>query len=272
MLIARTTSSRRRVRWTGAILALMLAGIVGWGSIRSGTGPAAGVGMGHATMSAPVTLRIATFNIHGGIAPSGKFDLVATAATLKNCDLIGLNEVHGSLFCGDDQARLLARQLKMDWLFAPAEHRWWHDSFGNALLSRIPITYWMRIPLPCTQQRGFRNAILVKTPLAGKTLQVLITHLDREKDGPAQRRAIRELFYSLTEPAILMGDLNADAADAEIRLLLAMPGVTDSLAGKSPAPHIDWIFLRGLHCREAGVIDNGASDHPALWADVELPR
>ncbi len=266
-----TTSARRRVRWTGVVVGLALAGVVIWGSIRSGTGSQWGYQKdfkfsGQTATSRPAaTLRVGTFNIHGGQGGDGKSDLARTAAALRGLDLIGLNEVHGPL-----QSKTIADQLGMQYLPAPTEHRWWHDSFGNAVLTRVPVKFWMRIPLPCSQSRGFRNVVLVRVPVGERVVQVLITHLDREKDGPIQRRAIRELFCSLAKPAVLMGDLNADGSDAEIREILATPGVGDALAGKVSGAHIDWILTRGMRCVNGGFVDNGASDHPAVWAELEF--
>ncbi len=116
--------------------------------------------------------------------------------------------------------------------------------------------------------------MLANVSWRGRMVHVLITHLDREKDGPVQRRAIRELFLSLSEPAVLMGDLNASGDDEQIARLRTAPGVEDALGrvlGATAGAHIDWIFLRGLRCRDAGLVDAGASDHPAAWAEVEMP-
>ena len=80
------------------------------------------------------------------------------------------------------------------------------------------------------------------------------------------------LYLALSEPAILLGDLNSDAGDPQIRRLLATPGVTDAVGkilGPRDQPRIDWIITRGLRCVDAGIRDSGASDHQAVWAELE---
>lgn len=80
------------------------------------------------------------------------------------------------------------------------------------------------------------------------------------------------LFLSLREPALLLGDLNSNADDPQIRRLLATPGVTDAvgtiLGRKDPKPN-DWIISRGLRCLAAEIHDSNASDHAALRVELE---
>ena len=52
----------------------------------------------------------------------------------------------------------------------------------------------------------------------------------------------------MAQPAVLLGDLNSDADDPQIRRLLALPGVVDPVGqvlGREAPRRIDWIFLRG---------------------------
>jgi endonuclease/exonuclease/phosphatase family metal-dependent hydrolase len=164
--------------------------------------------------------------------------------------------------------------LQLSWLFAPAERRWWHYEFGNGVLTRLPVNGWERIPLPRTFGKGFRNLVLLRSNFGGKPLNVVITHIDRSdnRERAAQVRFVADYFLALAEPALLMGDLNTDANDAELRRLLDSPGVVDSLSQIAGVPrHIDWILVRGLVVRDSGMREVGASDHPALWAELELP-
>jgi hypothetical protein len=72
-----------------------------------------------------------------------------------------------------------------------------------------------------------------------------------------------------------MGDLNSTPDDAEMKALLALPGVIDVLSkggANPPADRIDWILVRGLACVGSGLEDHGESDHPLVWADLRLPE
>lgn len=278
------TLTPRRIRRL-AIAAACLALATWAASWRMPTGPATGTGLnsaqGGATSSAgvasraPGRVRLGTFNIHGGKDRYNTRDLDRTAASLHNLELVGLNEVHGAYFWERaDQAQILGETLGMDWLFAPAERRWGHYDFGNGLLCRLPVTGWQRIPLPRRHGRSFRNVLLVNVDIGGSPLRVLIVHVDRSDDRERreQLRSVGDLFLSLAEPAVLMGDMNTTSDEPGIARLLAAPGVHDPLldaTGESPA-RIDWLLTRGLRTVDAGVVDEGASDHPHIWAEVEL--
>lgn len=219
------------------------------------------------------TFRVGTFNIHGGVGKERVRDLARTAATLTRLDLVGLNEVHGAAFLeSEGQAEGLARRLKLRWLFAPSEERWWHSRFGNAVLSSLPVTSWQIIPLRQRHSHSCRNAVLVTARHGPRELHVLITHLDRaDGERTHQLRAVADLFLALAEPAVLLGDLNCTQDDPEIRRLLSRPSVGDPLGhimGEQTPPHIDWILTRGLTTIDAGILDEGASDHPLVWAEL----
>ena len=221
------------------------------------------------------SIRVGTFNIHGGKGRDGHVDLDRTAACLADLDFAGLNEVHGNPFgFGRDQAAELGRKSGMAWLFAPTERRWWHNHFGNGLLTRVALTGFHRIPLPSTQSCKYRNAVLTGFWAGEQKVQVLVVHVDRVRDRVAQLQAVSDLFLSLDEPAILMGDLNTPADDPHLKRLLSVPGVSDAvgegLDGNAPAERIDWIITRGFRCVRAEYLPTDASDHPVVRAELEL--
>ncbi|MBN2578178.1 MAG: endonuclease/exonuclease/phosphatase family protein [Pirellulales bacterium] len=225
-------------------------------------------------------IRFATWNIHGGKGLDGRKDLDRIAELLRGFDFVALQEVRGpGLFGGVDQAEFLGRRQKMAWLFAPAVRQWYCRESGNGMLGRMSVNSWQRIPLPSYKDYSFRNMVLCSVVPPGlhdsdRSIRVLITHLNRrhETDRKAQLRIVLSLFLSLREPAVLLGDLNTTAQDPQLRGLLKDNMVIDPvrkvLGGKAPN-RIDWILARGLKCRDAGIIETEASDHPLIWADLE---
>jgi endonuclease/exonuclease/phosphatase family metal-dependent hydrolase len=267
---------RRPLRWLIPIL--IVAAVLVWGYVPTSTGPASGTNLQGSAIRATTrsTLRVATFNIHSGRNIGGQFDLDKTAAVLKDFDLIALNEVRGAgLLEEHDQARLLGQKLNMQWLFAPTEHQWWHDAFGNGVLSAVSVVDWQRTPLQGSSGRGKRNLVGVKVMLQGRPLNVLITHIDRGADHKRQLRMVLDEFLKVPQPAVLMGDFNGEATDPYLIPFLKAPGVKDAVGGvmgaSAPADRIDWIFTRGLETVGAGVERNDASDHPMVWAELKLP-
>jgi endonuclease/exonuclease/phosphatase family metal-dependent hydrolase len=276
----------KKKRWLLVFLVLLLAGgVVYHASLPAPTGPAQGVALEGQVEHAPTerrTLRIATLNIHGGKGRDGQRDLGRVAACLVGLDFVALNEVHGpALWQPENQAEQLGQQLGMAWLFAPASRTWYHVDFGNALVTALPVSFWQRIPLSHQSDHGLRNVVLVGLQFQGRTVHVLLTHISRQDDAEreAQLRAVIALFRSLAEPAILLGDLNSNADDPQIRELLAVPGVSDPvgeiLTAKSPGKtlpeRIDWIITRGFRGVDAEIHDCGASDHPLIWAELDFP-
>jgi endonuclease/exonuclease/phosphatase family metal-dependent hydrolase len=224
-------------------------------------------------VSNPATarLRVATFNIDGGVGGTdNKFDLDRTAAAMRGFDFVGMEEVHGDLF-GPDQARILGQKLNMSWLFAPVESQWWHDAFGDGAVTSLPVSFWERIPLANAGADSNRELLWTRATFAGKPLNVLVTHLERHGDRAAELRTCITLFESFEGQSILMGDFNTQKDDPQIAALRQRPDVADAtgkfaLGDKNPDTY-DWIFARGLKATAGGFIDNGASDHALSWAE-----
>jgi endonuclease/exonuclease/phosphatase family metal-dependent hydrolase len=277
---------RRRLSRPLILLALVLVGVILWsGVVRRGTGSRlstvppnpttapATAPTTSPTSTPPSTFRVASFNIRSGIGTDNNQDLARTQRTIQQAlplDVLALHEVRGFVL-GTSQTQEFARSLQLRGVFAPTEHRWWHDDFGNALLTphESPI---LRIPLPQTQERGHRNLTLIRIPLAnGQTATIVSTHLDRRDDQPEQVAFVLELFLALQPPAVLMGDLNIPRSDPRLIKLVRHHQTTDALLTNPATSHpsmIELIYTRGLTVRAAGAIDIGASDHPLVWAEL----
>jgi endonuclease/exonuclease/phosphatase family metal-dependent hydrolase len=213
------------------------------------------------------TIVLGTYNIHGGEGIDNVLDLKRIAENLRGVDFAGLYEVHAGY--ASHQGSEIAEQLELATAFAATERRWWHDHFGNAILTRLPLRGLHRIPLPGTQGKKFRNAVLANLEWGPTTLHVLAVHLDRVQDRERQLQQVIDLFNSLESPAVLMGDLNTTRDDPQLSALLAKPQVQDALEAvglEESAPRIDWMIFKGMQCQDAQLIASPASDHPAVIA------
>ncbi|MGN6626273.1 MAG: endonuclease/exonuclease/phosphatase family protein [Tepidisphaeraceae bacterium] len=237
------------------------------------TGAAVGTGRDLLATTQPISrpvIRLAAFNIHSGVGADGTFNLDRTADTLRDCDLAGLTEVRGGF--SSNQANDLGKKLSLNSLFSPNERTLFHDDFGNALLTRLPVTAWQRVPIPDTQLAHHRNVVILRTTIERQPLTVMIAHVVRGPDRANQLDYLYQLFSGFQSPVVIMGDLNTEHDDP--LLLPFLQNSLDAIAAHNPAdPHrIDWIFVRGLDVPASGLVDKGASDHPLVWADVTLPR
>jgi Endonuclease/Exonuclease/phosphatase family len=250
-----------------AVFLIIVAGFFLWQGIQKiPTGAASGTSLsGPQPNSRPAgnVLRVATFNIDGK-------DGDATADAMHGFDLIALQEVHGlGPFSKSNQAQVLGGKLNLPWLFAPVERQWWSDSFGDGVLTSLPVQHWQRFPLSSENSDSNREILILRLQFAGGPLNVLITHLDRQNDRESELGSATSLFLSMQEPVILMGDLNVTNGNAQIESLRKTPGVIDPI-GDANGQSFDRIFARGMRSTASGFIDKGASDHPLAWADLQL--
>ena len=273
------TSTVAATRWKGVALGLAVAliGLIIWdGADRraaDSTQPLVQNPQSSVKHEFPDHLKLGSFNIHGGKGSDGVRSLTRTAELLADIDFAGLYEVKAtSDATGPNQAAALARTGDAGWLFAPTERRWWSDHFGNGLLYRIPVRSSLRVPLVNTRGKAYRNAILSTVELQRATVRIVAVHIDRENDRRQQLHAVIELFLGLQKPCLLMGDLNTIATDPLLEDLLARQDVRsplqESLEGHLPSQNIDWIFTRGLKTISVKLVENTASDHPLLKADL----
>lgn len=278
MMAATSNVSSSRWKWATFGLALLLFGLIVWnGADRRASDASQPMSQGSSLQSpgpSPKTLRLGSFNIHGGKGTDGVLNLARTTALLDDLDFVGLYEVRSIPFANpSNQAASIASVSNSAWLFAPTERQWWTDHFGNGLVYRIPVSFSIRLPLINTRGKAYRNAILATVLLENVDVRVISVHIDRERDRLYQLQSMIDLFLNLKEPCVLMGDLNTMADDPLIAELLERPGVEsplhDSLATGPPRATIDWIFTRGLKTISATLVENVASDHPLLKAELE---
>lgn len=269
----RPVQSGRAGWWALCFVLVAVLGVGLWSAgSRSPAGAVTGGPVTPRAAAAPAsTVRVVSFNIHGGKGTDEVRDLGRIVAELAGADLAVLNEVHYSAHQGEE----LAERLALSLLPAPSERRWGRPAFGNAILTRQPVETWSVFPLRHTPRRGLRNVTLATVRIDGVPVRVLGTHLDRGADREAQLETVLALFESLEPPALLLGDLNTAGLEGRLARILDRPDVDDPvgrLAGVKPAERIDWLLLRGgdqLEAVAAGMKSTEASDHPMVWAELK---
>lgn len=222
------------------------------------------------------TLCVVSFNIHSGKGDGDAVMLDVTANTLGEFDFAGLYEVRSRQYgLEGSQAEQIANLTHSSSIFAPTEIHWWHEHFGNAILSNCMLGPVQRIPLPGTRGKAFRNAVLTEFPWRDRVVKIVSTHIDRHEDRVPQLEQVIALFLALEPPAVVMGDFNTPISDPLLKKLLETPGVNsplhEALGEAIPEDNIDWMFTRGLKTVTAELTENAASDHPVLRAELALP-
>ncbi|OHX48568.1 hypothetical protein BB776_01010 [Planococcus salinarum] len=240
-------------------------------------------------------LKVMSFNIASGLRMDGHLDLALTASVIEaaDVDIAGLQEVdqHFSERTNfTDQIKWLAKRLNMHAAFGPnltanpADARWPKHAYGNALLSRYPITSYYNHLLKKgesetqSEQRGLLEATI---EIDGATISFFNTHLSLNKKQLELN--IEELLNIIRQqdcPSILTGDFNADPHSALMRRI--EEELTNVFGSNTLQPEtykkegehgqkIDFIFCsRHWRVVSAETIETQASDHKPILALMEL--
>jgi endonuclease/exonuclease/phosphatase family metal-dependent hydrolase len=237
-----------------------------------------------------------TYNVHGCIGTDAQLDenRIADVIATFQPDVVALQEldVARARSRGADQARILADRLKMKFYFHPALSHL-SEHYGDAILSRLPMTLVKKGILPTTTSRlAFepRGALLVRLEVAGQPVYFLNTHLGLSWDERlAQAKALLGPEW-MGQPEgqsrfILCGDLNAIPGSRVYRTFIRQLRDVQSwtfqtwpratFPSRLPMLRLDYIFINeGLTVQSVQVPNNSltrhASDHLPLIADLLL--
>ncbi|HEY8996137.1 MAG TPA: endonuclease/exonuclease/phosphatase family protein [Lacunisphaera sp.] len=239
-------------------------------------------------------LRIMTYNIHSCFGMDGRISprRIARVIETQMPDIVALQEIDlgRRRSRAEDQAALIAGLLGMHYEFCPTvtvaeEH------YGHAIFSPWPMEVVKRARLPLAPGRSGsepRAAIWVRVNVAGRTLNVVTTHLGLGwNEGVAQCRALvgEEWLGGIPadEPVVLCGDFNLSPGGAGYRLLtsrlrdaqvaLKGHGPLRTFSSIQPFMRIDHVML-SPQFEVTGVsvprndLTRVASDHLPLVIDV----
>ena len=235
----------------------------------------------------PVDLRIATYNIHRcrgmdrRVVPSRIVEVLRDI----DADVIALQEVIGAGPNTGGHAEELGAALGMGWVMASARHLRGHQ-FGNAVLSRFPITHHVEYDLSwktCEARRLQR--VDVATP-AG-TLHIYNVHLGTavlERRYQAPRLASYVHDRRVRGPKIILGDFNEWMRGLATRTLSSLFESIDihshlkrrrTYPGIFPVVHLDHIYYEGdVEVHRVELPRNRkalmASDHLPLVANLRI--
>jgi endonuclease/exonuclease/phosphatase family metal-dependent hydrolase len=235
------------------------------GGIATGTGSATRV---------PDTLRIVSYNIEFAFRIDSALVVLADPV-LRGADIILLQEMDAP------STRRIAEAMGMAYVYYPAtKHLRTRRDFGNAVLSRWPITADSKIVLPHLAALGDtrRTATAATVRIGDAEVRVYSAHLGTVANINAQQRK-EQLETVLRDAAryervIIGGDMN----DPDIGTVAREQGYAwPTMRGPktSTAGRLDHIFLKGIAPVPVNgvgtVTDNhGASDHKPVYALVML--
>ena len=222
-------------------------------------------------------LRIATWNMHGGVGVDGRFapDRIARVIGELDADVIALQEF-GSRAAFDMHAHLQAAGGHVALVMPTFVKR--GSDFGNAVLTRLPVESSARHDL-ALDLREPRNAVEVVVGHPGGRLRVIATHLGLQagerREQIARLRSV--LAVGAGVPTVLLGDFNTWRGSGlrELDLHFGPARAPATFPAPFPVAALDriWTFpgsacveVRAHRSRSA----RAASDHLPLVATLEL--
>lgn len=239
------------------------------------------------------TFRVLTYNVHSCIGTDRRLDVarVAEVIAASKADIIALQEldVGRARTNGVDQAEEIARQLQMTSHFYPALHVD-EEKYGDAIMTPFPTRHVRSAGLPSFGQR--RGAIWVEVEVAGRTLEVINTHLGLTRaERMAQVKTLSGKDWLGNQacrdnPMIFAGDLNALPWSSAFRHLniggLCQPArkghpLRPTFPSRFPLLRLDHVF--GNHHLDLVALDpiktplaKVASDHLPLLATFRFAQ
>lgn len=222
------------------------------------------------------TLRVVTFNVKFAEHVNRAVALIRATRALRQPDVLLLQEMD------EDGARTIAAQLGLGYVYYPATlHPATHRDFGNAILSRYPISDYRKIVLPhlAWPNRTERAAVGATIHVGRHRIRVYSVHLATMlANSPQSRREQLAAVLADARPYALVvmgGDFNSGA----------LPGIALRRGYEWPTHHLgrteafwdmDHVLLKGLEVpadSAAGIVHDvhGASDHRPVWAHVVVP-
>jgi len=224
-------------------------------------------------------LMVVSFNIKFSDKINSAESELNTYEPLKDADIVLLQEMDNT------GTRRIAEALQYNYVYYPANIHPNHDKdFGNAILSKWPITQDKKIILPFEDSRTHARRIAVAAFVHAGECKVLVysTHLatiwSGEEKSMLQADAILKSIPPNYPYVIIGGDFNTLTRGRYENLenkflhhgyILATAGIGKTVKAWPFRFQADHIFIRGFRPVDAGKVEkSGASDHFPIWVKL----
>lgn len=227
------------------------------------------------------TLRVMTWNVHGCVGRSGRFEpeRVLEAVAAVDADIVALQEVDGRRHLAGDVDTFEALAARHGGSCFAARTIVTDDGdYGHMLLSRWPLADCERLALSVAGREP-RLAIVATVRRPGLDITVVAAHLGLR--AGERRRQIEAIARALDRrdggAAVVLGDFNEWRRRGLATRLLCPPfravAALPSFPAQRPLLALDRIWCRApLEPRAAHTLIEArdASDHLAVVADLDV--
>ena len=224
------------------------------------------------------TVRVMTWNIHGGIGPDGLHDLQRMLAVIRRADpdILALQEVDSRRLKGAEHPIALLNRVLGHHGIAAAAITTADGDYGQVLLSRWPlhdaVVHDISVP-----RREPRRAIAATIDAPPGRLFVVAAHLGlRFVERRRQCTTMAMLAEQSKLPTVVLGDFNDWMWPGSVQNVLArkLPGHTHhrTFPARLPILKLDRIFCRPAAALVSSKVDPAGaevSDHLPLVAEID---
>jgi endonuclease/exonuclease/phosphatase family metal-dependent hydrolase len=225
-------------------------------------------------------VRVATWNIRGGVGLDGRFDLARVVAILKRHapDIVAVQEVDSRRSGVVREHPFLTLRKALGPHAVEAKSILGSDGeYGQILISRFPLSH-IRIHDISVPQREPRRAIETEVATPHGALRVVATHLGLTfGERRDQTRTLSALAQAGDLPTIMVGDFNDWIWRGSVQNAIhrALPGRTwlRTFPSWFPLIRLDRVYCRPRHALVRSFTDRDArtaSDHLPVFADIKL--
>jgi len=231
----------------------------------------------------PDEIKVITWNIKFSEKIDAAIAELSEVKALQNADIILLQEMEET---GVDA---IAQALQYNYIYFPASVHSHHDkNFGNAILSKWPLSDPVKLQLPHENPKNKQTRIATRALVTIDDKQIPIYSVHTETlwlSGSKRSEQLDTLAADIGEDTpyvVIGGDFNTltDSGVEQLTERFAQANLERVSAGAEPtfsAGGLDFtsdhIFARGMTPTENGVWpDTQASDHFPVWGTVSLKR
>lgn len=228
-------------------------------------------------------VKVITWNIRFGENVQTAVTELQSRPELQDADILLLQEMDEQ---GVDK---IARELGYNYVYYPASvHSHHNRNFGNAILSKWPITADKKLLLPHENPSNAQTRIAVRgtVTIAGQPVHIYAVHtetywLSQGKRNEQAKTLVADILSAPDSKYVIVGgDFNsitaADAAEldeifAQAQLQRVSAGTEPSVAVAGITVAADHLFARGFIAKDNGTYpDTAASDHFPVWGVLAL--
>ena len=229
-------------------------------------------------------IKLASFNVRHCRGSNLQVNVKRIANIIKQekIHIIGLNEVD-RVFSKrtnyEDQPKLLAEELKMNYFFAPAIGDD-QKGYGNCLLSTLPIE-WAKAHCLKANSSFIENRSIIEAviKIGHQQLTLFFTHFSLSpRFHQKQTNLLLEIASSCQTPFVLFGDWNCPSRSK--RLSVFRENFTEVLSKPIstfpsffPFVQLDYVFISNELTTTkayASTVDKHASDHLPLVVQINM--